>query len=98
MTKLDRQTLEDVAQLCRINYSKQDKESLLVDLASILGYIKLLDEVDTEGIAPCDHVLETMQNVMRIDQVDETLQREVFLENSPSHVGGMVRVPPVIKF
>jgi len=35
---------------------------------------------------------------MREDLVVPTLTREEFLANAPAHVGGMVRVPPVIKF
>jgi aspartyl-tRNA(Asn)/glutamyl-tRNA(Gln) amidotransferase subunit C len=35
---------------------------------------------------------------MREDKVGETLPRELFLANAPSHVGGLIRVPPVIKF
>ena len=38
-----------------------------------------------------------MANVTREDVVGELLNREAFLANAPSHVGGMIRVPPVIK-
>jgi aspartyl-tRNA(Asn)/glutamyl-tRNA(Gln) amidotransferase subunit C len=58
----------------------------------------LLKEVDTEDVPECNHVLEAIQNVMREDKTEETLNRQTFLANSPSHVGGMIRVPPVIKF
>lgn len=56
-----------------------------------------MKEVDTEGVEVCNHVSETVSNVMREDDIGETLPRETFLENSPSHVGGMIRVPTVIK-
>ncbi len=98
MKKINKEILEDLAHLCCIRCSQETKEKLFRDLASILGYIELLSELDTEGEPPCDHVLEAIQNVMRVDREGTTLKREVFLENSPSHVGGMVRVPPVIKF
>ncbi|MBI3236171.1 MAG: aspartyl/glutamyl-tRNA amidotransferase subunit C [Chlamydiales bacterium] len=42
-------------------------------------------------------VLKGLRNVMRKDEVGTPLSREEFLANAPSHVGGMVRVPPVIK-
>jgi aspartyl-tRNA(Asn)/glutamyl-tRNA(Gln) amidotransferase subunit C len=54
--------------------------------------------VDTEGVLPCTRVLESLTNVMREDTVSQTYSREEFLANAPAHVGGMIRVPPVIKF
>jgi aspartyl-tRNA(Asn)/glutamyl-tRNA(Gln) amidotransferase subunit C len=60
-------------------------------------YVAELDEVDADGFEPCYRVLETLKNIMREDVVGETLPRDLFLANAPSHVGGLVRVPPVMK-
>ena len=98
MSKLDKKTLEDLAKLCRINCSGVEIETLHHNLLSILAYIDQMQEVNTEGVVTCNHVSEVPSNTMREDQIEETLSRETFLENSPSHVGGMIRVPPVIKF
>jgi aspartyl-tRNA(Asn)/glutamyl-tRNA(Gln) amidotransferase subunit C len=38
-----------------------------------------------------------MSSILREDEVTETLDRETFLANSPAHIGGMIRVPPIIK-
>jgi len=95
---IDKETLKTLAQLCRIEFNDEIREKLLKNLTSILGYIDLLKEVDTEDVPECNHVLETVQNVMREDKTEETLEQDTFLRNCPSHVGRMVRVPPVIKF
>ncbi len=34
---------------------------------------------------------------MREDKTGDLLDRELFLANAPSHIGGMVRVPLIIK-
>lgn len=96
MAKLDKETIQQLTGLCRIDCTEEEKESLLNDLKKILAYIEQLQEVDTENVIPCNHILEEMANVMREDIVCQVLDREKFLANAPSHIGGMVRVPPVI--
>ncbi len=98
MAELDEEELSKLTKLCRIECTEDEKKSLREQLSSILEYVEQLKEVDTEGVATCYCVLETLTNVMREDEVGETLSREIFLANAPAHVGGMIRVPPVIKF
>lgn len=97
MTNLDQETIKNLTTLCRIECSEDEQKSLLEDLKKILNYIDQLEEVNTEHIEPCYHVLEDVVNVMRNDEIGETIPRETFLNNSPSHTGGMIKVPPVIK-
>lgn len=97
MIKLDKATIQQLTRLCRIDCTEEEQESLLKDLRKILNYIEQLQEVDTENIPPCNHVLEGLANVMREDIVGEVLNREIFLANAPAHIGGMIRVPPIIK-
>jgi len=98
MADLNEKELSKLTKLCRIKCTEEEEKKLLNSLKKIVGYIEQLKEIDTEGVAPCNHVLETMTNVMREDEVGEIISRDVFLENAPAHVGGMIRVPPVIKF
>lgn len=94
---LSKETLKNLAQLSRIRYSEEEEESLLKDLQSILDYIDELQEIDTTGVKACNHALEEISNVMRPDIAVETLPRKTFLDNSPSQVSGMIRVPLVFK-
>ena len=74
-------------------------ESLKVedDLKRILDFIDLLDQVDTEGVPTCDFVLKNHRQLLREDRVEEILPRDEFLKNAPDHMGGMVKVPPIIR-
>ena len=92
---MDREGLKHLASLCRIEVDEAQAESLAGDLKKILHYIEQLQEVDTEGVEPCYSVHEGFTSPMRADETDTTLDRETFLNNSPSHIGGMIRVPPV---
>ena len=97
MANFNEQDFEKLTKLCRIACSDEERKKLLHSLQNILAYVDQLKEIDTEGVAPCSHVMETMANVMREDRVGELLSRELFLANAPAHTGGMVRVPPVLK-
>ncbi len=98
MSGLDKETLANLTKLCRINCSDEELKLLLKNLQSILGYMDQLKEVDTENVPVCNHVSEEVKTFLREDEPSESLDRDTFLENSPSHVGGMIRVPTVIKF
>jgi aspartyl-tRNA(Asn)/glutamyl-tRNA(Gln) amidotransferase subunit C len=97
MAQLDKNTIRTLTELSRIDCSEEEQEALLSDLKKILSYVDQLQEIETTNVEPCNHVLEAIVNVMREDTIGETLPREVFLDNAPSHTGGMIRVPPVLK-
>ena len=97
MADIDEQEIQVLSKLCRIRLSPESLKLLAADLGKILNYIEQLRSVDTEGVSPCDHVLEDMVNVERDDVVGTTLSQKEFLDNSPQHVGGMIKVPPIIK-
>lgn len=96
MSHLTKDDIKKLTKLSRIDCTEDEQLSLLNDLESILGYFDQLEEVETENVRPCNHVLSEMCNVMREDECGESLKRETFLNNSPAHTGGMIRVPPVI--
>lgn len=97
MAKLTKESIQNLVLLSRIECSEQEQEALLVDLEKILNLFEQLQEIDTEDVAPCNQVLEGMANVMRDDIVCNVMPRELFLANAPSKIGGMVRVPPIMK-
>lgn len=99
MALLNKQTIKMLTSLSRISCTEEEQEALLTDLQKILNYIDQLNEVDTENTPPCNQVIPNMANVMREDEVGMTLPRAIFLANAPAQaqIGGMIRVPPVLK-
>lgn len=97
MAELDKKAIKTLSKLSRIDCSEEEQEALLQDLKKILHYVEQLNEIDTTHVPPCNQVLEDMANVMREDVPGTPMPRDIFLANAPSHIGGMVRVPPVIK-
>lgn len=104
MAEINKETIQYLTRLCRIDCTEEEQEALLKDLKKILTYIEQLQEVDTSNTPACNHVLEEVSNVnanvnvnvMREDVVGKVLNRDVFLSNT-LHTGGLVRIPPVIK-
>lgn len=97
MATPNKETIKNLIQLSRIDCTQEEQESLLDDLRAILSYVEQLQEINTDSVPACLNVLEDMNNVTREDVVGELLSRDLFLSNAPSQVGGMIRVPPVIK-
>jgi len=98
MSNFNEQDLKDLQRLARIKLSPDENQNLLESMQKILDYVELLSEVDTKEVPCCDLVSQFQtKNVFREDEVGELLERDQFLENSPDQIGGMIRVPPVIK-
>ena len=97
MGQFKEEDLKRLAKLCRIECTDEELKNLTQDLTKILAYVELLQEVDTADLVPYSHMAEQAFFSLREDVDKSSLPREVFLSNAPDHVGGMIRVPPVIK-
>ncbi len=94
---MNSEDLNKLAKLCRISCSKEEEERFLENLSEVLAHAEELKKIDTQGVPCCNMVLDTLSNVLREDVPGSLLSREAFLANAPSHVGGMIKVPPVLK-
>ncbi len=96
MSDITDESIEHLAKLSRIELNADDHKVLYKDLSRILDFIDQLEQVDTEGVATCDSVLKRHSLLLREDVVHEILPRDQFLKNAPDHMGGMIKVPPII--
>ena len=97
MSDLNEENVKILSKLCRIKLNDEEFAALFSDLKRILDYVDQLQEADVSGLSPYSHIEEQSVGSLRADEIGEVLSREDFLANSPDHVGGMIRVPPVIK-
>lgn len=91
-----KEDLKKLAKLCHIKCSEQEEERLLKNMVAILDYIDQLREADVQHISHDEQLIDSAP--LAEDKPCEVLDRDTFLSNSPAHVGGMVRIPPVIQF
>ncbi len=97
MSDFSKENLQALSRLCRIELKNGELEALAVDLKRVLDYVEQLQEVDLSDLTPYSHSGEQGIDSLRPDEVGDHLDRATFLNNSPDQVGGMIRVPPVIK-
>ena len=92
---ISRQDIEKVALLARLQLTDDELSKMTVELAQIVGYVDQLAEVDTNGIEPMAHAIETA-NVCRDDVVVASLPRDEALANAPHRDERGYLVPAVL--
>ncbi len=94
--KIDREIVNQVARLARLDLSAEERTRFAAQLGRILEYCEKLEELDTTDVEPTSHVL-AITNVFRDDVVGTSLPRDEVLAGAPDHEGGFFKVPPVIE-
>jgi aspartyl-tRNA(Asn)/glutamyl-tRNA(Gln) amidotransferase subunit C len=90
---MDIKDVEGLAELARLELSSEEKQSLLSDMESILGYVKQIGEVKVEDIMP-EHKL---YNVWREDVLDSReFSRESIIEQFPDEQDGLLKVKKIL--
>lgn len=97
MSDLNEDSIRVLSRLCRIEVKEEEIEPLFHSLKRVLDYVSQLKEVDVSDLSPHSHIDEQGVGSLRPDSVGDHLPRDVFLSNAPDQVGGMIRVPPVMK-
>ena len=94
--QINKQTLENIAHLARLEFKEEDAEEMMKDMTDIITWVEKLDEIDTEGVEP----LTTMShevNAIREDELKPHLSHEKALLNAPKKDSDYFRVPKVLE-
>jgi aspartyl-tRNA(Asn)/glutamyl-tRNA(Gln) amidotransferase subunit C len=97
MTNQLTETIEKMAYLSKIAISEEEKQIFANSLSSIIAYFDVLNNFDTSSSEPMYSVLENQSLCLREDMIEPVLSKEAFLKNAPSSVGGLIKVPQVLK-
>ena len=89
------QGVAKVASLARLALSAAELDRMTGELSKIVGFVSMLSELDTSGVAPLAHPLDT-QNVFRDDVPVASLSTAQALQSSPRHDGECFLVPAVL--
>lgn len=93
---LERSDVEKIAHLARLGLAEGDLPRTTQTLNNILGLIDAMQAVDTDGVAPLAHPLETTQR-LRADVVTEENRRDRYQAVAPAVEDGLYLVPKVIE-
>lgn len=79
--KLTRDKVKKVAKLANLTLTSGEEEKYSDQLSKILGYIDQLNRANTSEVEPTFNVGD-LQNVMRADEVGESLPQDEVLKNA----------------
>ncbi len=85
-----------IADLARLQFTDKETEKLAGEMNKILEYMETLQEVNTSGVAPLEHVISS-ESSFREDKAAKPLPHEKALKNAPDTDGDYFRVPRVIE-
>lgn len=93
--QIDRQMVERVALLGRLELSEAEMAQFSTQLSAIVGYIEKINALDTEQVEPLAHCLP-VHNVLREDVPQASLSNEQALANAPDQTDGYFKVPKIL--
>lgn len=93
---IDDATIDYVGILAKLELSADEKEQAKKDMANMLDYIDMLNELDTQGVEPMSHVFP-VKNVFREDVVVNGDDRDNILANAPESKDGSFMVPKTVE-
>ncbi len=93
--KIDIKTIEKLASLSKLSFTKEELDLISKDMSKMVDFINQLDEIDTEGVEPLIHLNEEFNN-LREDEIREMLDLKEALSNSPIKDGTYFKLPKVL--
>ncbi|HMP86246.1 MAG TPA: Asp-tRNA(Asn)/Glu-tRNA(Gln) amidotransferase subunit GatC [Lacibacter sp.] len=94
--EVTRDLVEQLSRLARLQVPPAQREPLRNDLQQMIGFIEKLQELDTTGVEPLQH-LTSVLNQLRPDVVASPLDRSAALQQAGLHDDQYFLVPTMIK-
>lgn len=93
--RLSRDDVLHVADLARLSLTDEEVDLFTEQLAAVLDHAADVSALDTSGVPPTAHPLP-LENVLRDDVVQPSLDRDEVLREAPAAEAGRFRVPPIL--
>lgn len=95
--KLTEELVDRLAGLSRLRLTGEERLQLAEELAHVLEYMALLEELDDSGMEPAAQG-PGLKNVFRPDEAEPSMDRASLLKNAPSQDGAAVLVPRAVEW
>lgn len=92
--QVDEKLVREIASLARLDLTDDETKIFVSQFKDILDYVSVLDEVDTDNVAPA-YLSSANKNVPREDRVEESVPTEEFIANAPQAKDDYVVIPRV---
>lgn len=94
--KIDKETLQKLAHLSRLELDPSKEDTYIKDLEEVLTWVEKLNELDTEGVEPLTNMSFEV-NAFRNDEVSNTIEHDRALKNAPDKDEDYFKVPKVLE-
>ena len=94
--KIDKDTVDKIAHLARLEFNDADKEEIIKDMNNMLAFVEKLNELDTEGIEPLVYMTDETDH-LRDDIAKLEITQKEALQNAPKHDSDYFKVPKVVE-
>ena len=82
-----------VAELAKLEFDEKGLEKMSKELSNILGYMEILNDIDTENII-ANEIMSSNINCIREDKGEKFENTKGILENAKT-IGNMINVPSI---
>jgi aspartyl-tRNA(Asn)/glutamyl-tRNA(Gln) amidotransferase subunit C len=96
MMKIDKDKISKTAILARLDLSDEEKDEFSRQISEIIGYVEKINELQTEKIAPADHI-GGLTNVFRKDEIAVSIDIKEIEKIAPRFEDGHFIVPRIIE-
>ena len=88
-TMISIEETKKVAELAKLEFDEKGLEKMSKELSNILGYMEILNDIDTENIV-ANEIMSSNINCIREDKVEKFENTKGILENAKT-IGDMIK-------
>ena len=92
---IDKDTVEKIAHLARLEFDEKEKAQIINDMNNMLTFVNKLNEIDTSNVEPLIYMSDEV-NVLREDEMKQDITQDEALKNAPKKDSDYFKVPKVI--
>lgn len=92
---MDDRTIQRLLTLSQLSLDMEDSVEIRRDLDAIIGFIEIMDQVDTEGVEPLAHAVD-LDQPLRKDRPVIDFDRDLLQSLAPKSADGFYLVPKVL--
>lgn len=93
---ISNELIDKLADLAKLQFEGEEKEKMKADLNKIVAFVDKLSELNTDEVEPLIFMSDAV-NVLRNDEVKQTITHEEALLNAPKKDSDYFRVPKFIE-
>jgi len=94
--EVNNELIDKLAVLARLEFDDNSREAIKKDLQNILGFVEKINELKLDNVEPLIYITDEV-NVLREDEVKQTISHEEAMENVPVKDSDYIKVPKVLK-